>query len=273
MLSRRSGLDELLGLSVLAHLVVGTLALGRRQGAATLPEASATAPLRARTLLREAGYARLVAVVVVLGAVTGGLVDYQFKLSLQQQSTDPSALGTWLGLFNVAVGGIALVAQLVTGALLARSGSLVLAFVLPSGVIAGALTGLAWPAVPWPAVGTRLWENAARHSLARTAQEFFFLPFQGESRVVMKHAVEGFLTRGGEVLASLVLVLMAMAGRADTWHLSLAMGLVATAWVVHLGWFSVRTVRRCRGRWTHCCGLAAPTRAPTWTGASPCPSS
>ena len=85
-------------------------------------------------MLREVGYARLLALVVVAGALTGGLVDYQFKLALQRQSTDPAALGQWLGLFNVAASGLALVTQLAAGVLLARFGSRLLAFVLPAGV-------------------------------------------------------------------------------------------------------------------------------------------
>ncbi|BCS31956.2 hypothetical protein TBR22_A11600 [Luteitalea sp. TBR-22] len=236
VMASRAGLGDLVGLTVLAHLGAGTIAMGW-QGAtpAAAARVDATA-LRARTLLREAGYARLLAFVVVLGALTGGLVDYQFKRALQQQSTDASALGTWLGVYNVAVGALALVAQLATPLLLARSGARLVAFVLPSGVLAGAVAGAAWPAAPWPAAGTRLWEHAARISLGRTAHEFFFLPFQGQARVVMKHAAEGFLTRGGEVLASLVLVGLAASGRADGWHLALAVGISAGAWLVHVGW-------------------------------------
>ncbi|WP_157898792.1 hypothetical protein [Luteitalea pratensis] len=236
LIMRSISLDELLGLTAVAQLAAGAIALGRTAPPATDDEVPpAGTPRRARTVLREVGYARLLALVVVVGALTGGLVDYQFKLALQRLSTDPAALGQWLGLFNVAASGLALVTQLAAGVLLARVGSRVLAFVLPAGVVTAASAGLAWPGT-WPPVAARLWETASRHSVARTSQEFFFLPFQGQPRTTMKHAAEGFLTRGGEVGASLVLVLLALAGRADPWHLSLAVVIACAGWMCAIAW-------------------------------------
>lgn len=246
LVTRAVGRDDLLGLTALAQLGAGALALGQTALAANGPGLGTgnrdAAPAvangggrRARTVLREAGYARLLALVVVLGALTGGLVDYQFKAALQRQSTDAAELTRWLGLFNVAASGLALCAQIATGMLLARFGSRALAFVLPAGVMASASAGLALPMV-WPAVLARLWETAARHSLARTANEFFFLPFQGAPRSTMKHAAEGFLTRGGEVGASMILVGLSLAGRADPWHLSLAVVVACAGWMASLGW-------------------------------------
>ena len=233
-------LREVLGLTAVTHLGAGSLALGlnsRRAGDEGVEAADEGPPVRARQVLREAGYARLLALVVLLGAVTGGIVDYQFKFALQQQSRDAAELGRWLGLFNVAVSLLALGAQLATGVLLAQFGSRLLAFVLPSGVIAGAVAGIVMPGA-WPPVITRLWETAARHSLARTAHEFFFFPLQGQRRAAMKHAAEGFLTRGGEVAASLLLVGLTELHRADIWHLSLLTACVGGAWIVVLGWLA-----------------------------------
>ncbi|HTV01608.1 MAG TPA: hypothetical protein VMF13_13755 [Luteitalea sp.] len=233
-------LAEVLGLTAVTHLGAGALALGlatpvsRAQEPQKAPDGP---PVRALTVLREDGYARLLALVIVLGAITGGIVDYQFKFALQMKTTDAAELGRWLGLFNVAVSLLALAAQVVTGWLLTRVGSRVLAFVLPGGVAAGAAVGLVMPAI-WPPVLTRLWETASRHSVTRTANEFFFLPLQGERRAVMKHASEGFLTRGGEVGASLLLVGLATLHRSDLWHLSLMALCVAGGWAVVLGWLS-----------------------------------
>ena len=233
-------LAEVLGLTAVTHLGAGALALGVAVAPSRVAEpreSEEAAPLRALTVLREDGYSRLLALVIVLGAITGGIVDYQFKFALQMKTTDAAELGRWLGLFNVAVSGLALAAQLVTGWLLARVGSRLLAFVLPGGVVAGAAVGIVMPAI-WPPILTRLWETASRHSLTRTANEFFFLPMQGERRTVMKHAAEGFLTRGGEVGASVLLVGLATLHRSDLWHLSLLSLCVAGGWVVVLGWLS-----------------------------------
>jgi hypothetical protein len=54
----------------------------------------------------------------------------------------------------------------------------------------------------------------------------------------MKHASEGFLTRGGEVGASVLLVGLTTLHRADLWHLSLLSLCVAGGWVVVLGWLA-----------------------------------
>jgi ATP/ADP translocase len=237
LITRSISLDELLGLTAVAQLAAGALAMGRAAPPAPLPDEvpAANKTRRARTVLREVGYARLLALVVVAGALTGGLVDYQFKLALQRQSTDPAALGQWLGLFNVAASGLALLTQLAVGVLLTRVGSRLLAFVLPAGVITAASAGLAWPGT-WPPVAARLWETASRHSVARTSQEFFFFPLQGAPRTTMKHAAEGFLTRAGEVGASLLLVLLAFVGRADPWHLSLAVVIACGGWMCAIAW-------------------------------------
>ena len=233
-------LAEVLGLTAVVHLCAGALALAltaQPLRAAEPVEKVEAPPLRALAVLREDGYPRLLALVILLGAVTGGIVDYQFKFALQMKSTDAAELGRWLGLFNVAVSLLALAAQLVTGFLLARVGSRLLAFVLPGGIVAGAVTGLVLPAI-WPPILTRLWETASRHSVARTANEFFFLPLQGERRTVIKHAAEGFLTRSGEVGASVLLVGLTTLHRTDLWHLSLLSLCVAGAWVVVLGWLA-----------------------------------
>ena len=230
-------LDQLLGLTAIAQLAAGALAMGRTAPPAVAADEvpPANRPRNARSVLREVGYARLLALVVIAGAVTGGIVDYQFKLALQRQSTDPAALGRWLGLFNVGASSLALLTQLATGVLLTRVGSRLLAFVLPAGLIGAASAGLAWPGT-WPPVVARLWETASRHSVARTSQEFFFLPLQGAPRTTMKHAAEGFLTRAGEVGASLWLVLLALIGRADPWHVSLAVVIACAGWMLAIAW-------------------------------------
>ncbi len=229
-------LREVLGLTAVAHLGAGALALASTSATGVTPAAEVDVARGSPwQVLRDASYTRLLALVVLLGAVTGGIVDYQFKYALQQQSQDPSDLGRWLGLFNVAVSVLALGAQAATGVLLAQFGSRLIAFVLPVGVIAGAAAGLVVPAT-WPPVVTRLWEMGARHSLARTAHEFFFFPLQGSQRASMKHAAEGLLTRSGEVAASMLLVVLVQVGRADTWHLSLLTIGTGAIWVVVLVW-------------------------------------
>lgn len=230
-------LEQWLALTALVHGLAGAGAMalrGSEVGGETNGPQERRA-LRARDLLREASYARLLAAVVVTGAAIGAVVDYQFKLALQQQSTDAGRLGQWLGLFNVGVNIVALATQLLTTTLLARVGSRWMALALPSGVVAGAVTGWLVPGM-WPPVLTRLWENAARHSIARTASEFFFFPFQGARRVAMKHATEGFLTRGGEVLAAALLVALTHARLAQPWSLSLVVVGLGSGWVVLVLW-------------------------------------
>lgn len=211
------------------------LAMRSRDGVAGDGASEPPTALRARDVLREAGYARLLASVIVIGALVGAVVDYQFKHALQQQSTDAARLGQWLGLFNVGVNGVALGIQLLTTTLLARFGSRWMALALPVGVVAGAATGWFVPGT-WPPVLTRLWENAARHSIARTASEFFFFPFEGGRRVAMKHAAEGFLTRGGEVLASALLVGLTWAHLDQPWSLSLLVVGLGSGWIVLVLW-------------------------------------
>jgi len=230
-------LPRWLTLTALVHLgaVLGAMVMRPSTpggGDETSPSAP---PPRARDVLREGTYARLLAVVIVVGALVGAVVDYQFKQALQQQSTDATRLGEWLGLFNVGVNVVALATQLLTTTLLARFGSRWMALALPAGVVGGAATGWFVPGI-WPPVLTRLWENAARHSVARTASEFFFFPFQGARRVTMKHAAEGFLTRGGEVLASALLVTLTTLHFDQPWSLSLLVVGLGSGWVVLVLW-------------------------------------
>ncbi len=193
-----------------ALLWFGAAALPRHLGLDLVPRERASGPpTRGRTrgagvLLRRGYLRRLLAfVVVATTAVTG--IDYVFKA--QAAATLPAGeLAGFFASFYVGLNATALVVQLfVSGSLLRRVGVNRALAVMPSLLLAFA-TLFAWAPGMGAAILLRGTDGAMRHSLHRTGVEILYLPLAGEARARIKAVVDGLGHRGGQALASVMLL-------------------------------------------------------------------
>jgi ATP:ADP antiporter, AAA family len=205
---------------VLASAVVlGLTALGpglllRRPDAAARNAASATSVFRAARLLKAQPYVRGLAGLVLVSSVALTLVDYIFKSAVASHQP-PERLGLFFATFYMVLSLAALLVQLVLMGWLLRTFGLHRALLgLPILVALGA-TGVAFGGGLLVALLLKGADGALRPSLHRTGTELLFVPLSDSLRARAKPLIDVVGQRGGQALASVVLLAELELGRGD----------------------------------------------------------
>jgi ATP/ADP translocase len=224
-------------LVVAAGLFAGAATLAARSAvppaeAAVAPDAAEEAD-RAPGGFLAGGYVRLLVALFLVGGMTSGVLDYAFKLVLQQQYADQitTLLGAFYGVQNV----VALSAQLgVAGFVFARFGNRVGATTLAGGVLAGGLSTLVLPAgMAGAAVaGSKLFDATMRASLARSSWEFLYFPLPEAVKARVKGFIDVVVSRGSEAAAGLLVLLLNFLLGGSIGQLAVLIAVLAGGWLV-----------------------------------------
>ncbi|HYM82090.1 MAG TPA: Npt1/Npt2 family nucleotide transporter [Candidatus Limnocylindria bacterium] len=184
-------------------------------------------------------YVRFLALATLCSVMVAALLDYQFKVELQQRYPGPAQLASFIGLFYTASNLGALALQLFgTRWLIQRFGAGWSAAALPTGILIGTAATVAVPGFVAVAA-TRLWEQIARHSVNKAAGELFYFPLAPALRRRAKGLIEAGLERTGDGLAGiLILAVGFLLGGAGTRSLAILVGALVVIWV--LAWLGVR---------------------------------
>ncbi len=179
--------------------------------------------------IRSERYLRRLMLLTLVSTLVATLVDYNFK-SAVASSVDASELGRFFGTFNATLSGVALLVQFaIAPRLLSNLGVGRSLLVMPS-VLAIASVG-AW-VIPGlvSALVVRGSDGSLRHSLQRTAAEVLYLPLPAQARARWKMIVDALGQRGGQALASL-LILASMALTLPAWVTALTVSALAVLWL------------------------------------------
>lgn len=161
-------------------------------------------------LLAGRPYLRRLAVLVVLLAVSSGLIDYVFKAEAVARFED-AALLRFFAWFYTGVGVLTLVLQQVLARpLLQRAGLGRTAAVLPGMVAMGGVVALFVPGIAAP-VGVRAGDGALRSSVFASAYELLYVPLPTHEKRKVKPLIDVGFNRlgdavGGMVVSGLLLV-------------------------------------------------------------------
>jgi ATP/ADP translocase/HEAT repeat protein len=226
-----SSADLLVAIALVHGLTAILGARGLPRGRSSPVTAQAAIDEGLRTALRRP-YVRSLTLVFFVGAVASGVLDYQFKLTVQHWSADPRQITSLLGLFYAAQNALGLAAQLgLAGFALARFGPRRVSSGLPVGVLAGS-TLTAVLASSTGVFGTRLYEATMRASVARTADEFLFFPLADTTRRPVKRFIDGAVTRSGEAIAALLVLLLNASLGGSVAQLAVLEALLAASWLL-----------------------------------------
>ena len=180
-------------------------------------------------VLRGDAYLRALAVLVLVSTIALTLADYVFK-SAVARSVPPEELGAFFGGFYAVLNLIALVAQLVLGGWLFQAIGLHRAlWVLPSLLFLGA-AGLALGGGLVAALLLKGVDGSLRNSLHRTGTELLFVPLKPGVRNRAKPLVDIVGQRGGQAVASVLILSESMLARGDV-VLAGAAAATALVWV------------------------------------------
>lgn len=195
----------------LAGAVLARRVPGSEQAEARVePAAEGAGGLGGRGLL-SGEYTRLLVLVFLTAGVAIGILDYAFKLVLQDQLSDGGKIASALGVFYSVQGLVSIVAQVgLTGFVLSRFGHRAAANALPLGLLLGSALALGLPGVfaPWAILASRLYELALRFSITRTAWEFLYFPLSSEIKAKLKRLIDVVVNRSADALAGLLLLLI-----------------------------------------------------------------
>lgn len=200
-------------LLVMALLTMAA-ALGMRrfgQGhVSAFPTRSANPAPPALATLRRVPYLRDLALVVALGAVTDGLLDYVLKSEAAATFTRPSQLMSFFAIIGTAFGLMSLVVQTSLSRTSLRTLGLAgTAAARPATVFVIALLGIIDPRM-WVAVLARAGQDINSNSLFRSAYELLFTPLPEAEKRPTKAVVDVAFDKLGS-LAGGALALLAVA--------------------------------------------------------------
>lgn len=214
------------------------LALRRAGGAASGPSAAARGPLsmvQAANMLRGQPYVRGLAGLVLVSTVALTLGDYVFKSAVSRHVA-PAQLGEFFATVYVVLNLLALVAQLVLTDWLFRVLGLHRAlWALPILLFTGA-AGVALGGGLGAALLLKGADGTLRNSVHRTGSELLFVPLPDSIRARAKPFIDLLGQRGGQALASLLILSEVVLNRGDTVlaAASAALCLVWIAWAADL---------------------------------------
>ncbi len=189
----------------------------------------------ARQLSRVAGliwsrpYLKRVAVLILVGAVTVTLVDFVFKTAVDR-AIPPQELGSFFATVYLLLNTASLSVQLVVVSWLIRAVGVNKALAaVPSLLIIGSL-GVAFGGGLVLALALKAIDGSLRHSLSRTGTELFFVPLPVELRVRVKPVIDVLGQRGGQALASVLILTLLTVTVREAPFAALA-AVLSTAWL------------------------------------------
>jgi len=221
----------LLGVTALGPALV----LGRAEGRAAVRPRGSASLAEGLDILRRDAYVRSLAVLVLVSTVALTLGDYVFK-SAVARAVPKDDLGAFFGGFYTVLNLLALVAQVVLGGWLFRAIGLHRAlWILPAFVFVGA-AGVALGGGLVAALILKGADGSLRNSVHRTGSELLYVPLKDVVRARAKPLIDVVGQRGGQALASLLILSENVLARGDVVlaGASAAVSLVWIAWVADL---------------------------------------
>jgi ATP:ADP antiporter, AAA family len=209
LLAERIGamFDATVMLLVLAalHAICGLIALAVRSStppaSPTIDAGTSRPPRSILKLAREAPYLRILAVLVLLGTISAGMIDYVFKAESAARLADKETLLRFFAMFYAITGVVTFVIQtLISSAALERFGLAKTVGMMPLSVVAGGLGALLFPGLVSTAIA-RGSESIFRGSLFRSGYELFYAPIPADEKRAAKPILDVGFDRLGDAAA------------------------------------------------------------------------
>ncbi len=224
-----SAAELVLAATVILALASATPFLWKIPGEAVADHAAVERVRPLGWLLRDS-YLSRVLTLVLMGTIALTVVDFVFKSTVADH-IPAEGLGPFFARFYLGLNSVALLIQIVgAGWLLRAFGAHRSSALLPSLIFGGAI-GLSLGPVLLFAVALKAVDGSLRHTLYRSAVEVLYLPLDSKRRERAKGIIEVFGHRGGQAVASL-LIIAAVGVGLTTQQLGIVLLFLVIAWVV-----------------------------------------
>jgi AAA family ATP:ADP antiporter len=221
--------ELVLAATVILALASATPFLWKIRGEAAADHA-ATEPVRPLGWLLRDSYLSRVLTLVLMGTIALTVVDFVFKSTVADH-IPAEGLGPFFARFYLGLNSVALLVQIVGAGWLLRAFGAHRSSALLPGLIFGGAIGLSLGPVLLFAVALKAVDGSLRHTLYRSAVEVLYLPLDSRRRERAKGLIEVFGHRGGQAIASL-LIIAAVGVGLTTQQLGVVLMFLVVAWVV-----------------------------------------
>lgn len=195
--------------------------------------ASTSSMTTAASLLWENAFARRILGIVLVATISVTLTDFLFKARIAQAfANDAGALASWLSTFYAVTNTISLVAQLFIGPWIFRAVGVQRALFFFPTLLLGAATGvLATFGLLASAVLLKAIDGTVRYSVHKTSMELLLVPIPDGTRERIKPIIELVGSRGGQAVASLVILALVGIGAANTLTIAAFIVALTVLWI------------------------------------------
>ena len=191
-----------------------------------------TVPPNAPGILQEilrTSYLRTIAGVIFVSVVVSTLIDYQFKATAKLAYPSADALAGFFGTYYAWLSAVTMVGQLwLTGKVLTKLGLGPGLLFLPSTLLAGLLSILAWPGLI-ATTATRLAEASLRTGIHQSGVQILYLPIPNAIKGKVKVFLDVTVERLADGMAAVIILVcsFALAGNPVTFVGYFSIALVA----------------------------------------------
>jgi AAA family ATP:ADP antiporter len=210
-----------------------TVSVDRHRAAA--PAAAPTASTRSSwEIIRESRYIKILTLGLGLAVVVGTLVDFQFKLLVQQMYPEKHQLTQFLGAFYAGLNGVSLLFQFgLAGWLLQRMGLKASTVLQPGAVIVFAACA-AFTSGGWVVVALRWVQGVVSQTLGKSSAEIYYAAIHPKERRRVKPAIDTLTERWSDALVGVLLVIVLNLLHVPVKAITLATGVLAVVWLIVL---------------------------------------
>ena len=226
---RRVGLMwTLAGLLVLAHLLTRLLERQRAAHRSPMRVDSGASPW---SIIRSSRYIQIFALGLALSVMVSTLVDFQFKVFLQQAYPDTPSLTRFLGGFYIALNAAALLLQFgLAGWLVQRFG------LAPSTGLQPAVVMVFSPVVAmgggwWAVVALRWIQGVVFQTLGKPSTEIYYAAIRPNVRRRVKATIDTLTERWSDALVGVLLIVLLHVLRVPLTAIAVGTGVAAAVWL------------------------------------------
>lgn len=221
---------HLVAAAALTFGITSVMPAGQTESGERLDQPTLPTNLAAIRAVVQHPYLLRASAVLLLGSITFTLVDYVFK-STVDRFVAPASLDTFFALTYLGLNSLSLVVQVTIAGWLVRRLGVNRAMAVVPGLILCAALGVAGGGGLVAAVLLKAVDGGLRNSLHRTGAELLFVPLSLRLRTRVKSVIDIVGQRGGQALASLVILLLLSFSSSASVFAALS-AVAATVWLM-----------------------------------------
>ncbi len=159
--------------------------------------------------IHRSRYLRLIVGLLALSAIVTLIIDFQFKLIVQQSFQSEDQLTEFFGSFYSWLGLFSFLLQIIAGRwIVERYGVRITLLVLPVALLSGTLILLTFPLSLWAGLLLKGGDGAIRYSVDKSTIELLFVPIPEDAKAQVKAVIDMVVQRIADGVGGLVLLFL-----------------------------------------------------------------